>query len=97
MRKAICDFCVSESPADLPNEEVLPINVSIPKGWLEWRMTTGHGVNATGNSRLMCPLCCETRNIDVKPYSAPTLSDVLLEELYDGIRDICSDAIGDAQ
>ena len=95
MRKIICDFCVSESPADLPNEEVLPMNTNTPKGWVDWRVTTGHGANITGTARSMCPSCCEERNINVKPYSQSTLSDILLEELYDGIRDIVSDNAGD--
>ncbi len=93
MRKAICDFCHTNEP----EEAVLPINVTTPKGWLEWKITTGFGAHIRGQSKLMCPLCCESRNIDVKPYSNPTLSDILLDELHDGIRDIVSDEVGDLQ
>ena len=97
MRKVICDFCVSESPADPRNEEEVMMNTSLPSGWIEWKVLVNGRPLAAGQTKLMCPSCCEERNIVIKPHHQPTLPEAILEELYDGIRDICSDAIGDAQ
>ncbi len=91
MRKIICDFCKMNPPV----EQVLPLNTTTPKGWAEWRVTTGHGGNVSGISKTMCPSCAEERNVTIKPYAAASIGDTILEELYDGIRDIVSDAIGD--
>jgi len=88
MREAICDFC----PAS-PTRDTIPPNCSLPKDWLDFRILAKG--RAVSYERLMCPSCQEERNIESKPHSPSTIADVILVELYDGIRDIASDVMGD--
>ncbi len=91
MYTASCDFC----KGDQVSRKVVPHLGLEPENWLVWRvLVRGH---PTKFDRLMCERCQEERSIVITKYPGPSIGDVVLDEIADGIRDIVQDEVGEVR